>query len=115
MDGSVITRYNVSAAKQNQVRNVLSPRPDRSRWNNSLDLGFNARLPRGARLFGGLLVHRTLEVFCDISDNPNLLLHCDQSESDIPWLLYFPVHRGTGRRGLVMSTAVVSSVPIEVG
>ena len=34
-------------------------------------------------------MHRTLEVFCDISDNPNLLLHCDQSESDIPWLNQF--------------------------
>jgi hypothetical protein len=89
MDGSIVTMYNVSAVKQNQVRNVLSPHPERSRWNNSFDVGFNARLARGARLFGGVLVHRTLEINCDIRDNPNLLLYCDQGENDLPWLNQF--------------------------
>jgi hypothetical protein len=89
MDGSVVRMFNVSPAKLSQVRNVLSPRPDRSRWNNSFDVGFNARLPRGIRVFGGALVHRTLQVFCDIPDNPNLLLYCDQSQNGIPWLNQF--------------------------
>jgi hypothetical protein len=89
MDGSIVTMYNVSAAKQNQVRNVLSPRPERSRWNNSFDVGFNARLARGARLFGGVLIHRTVEINCDIRDNPNLLLYCDQDANDLPWLNQF--------------------------
>ena len=109
MDGSIVTMYNVSAAKQNLVYNVLSPRPDRSRWNNSFDVGFNARLARGARIFGGLLVHRTLEVFCDIEDNPNLLLYCDQSANDIPWLNQFKV-AGTVPlpAGFVVSAALQS-------
>ena len=91
LDGSTVTMYNVSREKLNQVRNVLTPRPDRERWNNSFDAGFNARLGGGMTIFGGLLVHRTLEVFCDARDNPNNLLYCDQSENDLPWLNQFKV------------------------
>jgi hypothetical protein len=91
LDGSAITMYNVSREKLNQVRNVLIPRPERERWNNSFDAGFNARLGGGLTIFGGMLVHQTLEVNCDAKDNPNLLLYCDQSQNGLPWLNQFKV------------------------
>jgi hypothetical protein len=91
LDGSTVTMHNVSRDKLTQARNVLMPRPDRQRWNNSFDVGFNARPSRGMTIFGGLLIHRTLEVSCDARDNPNNLLYCDQSVNGLPRLNQFKV------------------------
>jgi hypothetical protein len=91
IDGSTITVYNVSADKRSQVLNVLKERPGRSRWNNSFDAGFNARLGHGMTMFGGVLVSRTLENNCDVQDDPNRLIYCDQSKNDIPWKAQFKI------------------------
>jgi hypothetical protein len=89
LDGSVVTMYNVSTAKRNQVLNVEDMAPERRMWNNSVELSFNARLGAGIRLFGGTLIHRTLSVLCDAKDNPNNLLYCDATASGKPWLNQF--------------------------
>jgi len=57
---------------------------------NGVDVGFNARLPRGGRLFGGTTTERTLNNTCSNAvDNPNTLLYCDTGNLpqgySIPW------------------------------
>jgi hypothetical protein len=91
LDGSVITVYNVSPAKQSAVRNLLTSSDTAKMWNHSFEVGFNARLPRGASLFGGLSSDRTLVVQCDITDNPNRLNYCDQTKSGIPFNTQFKI------------------------
>jgi hypothetical protein len=57
---------------------------------NGFDVGLNARLPRGGRLFGGTTTERTLANNCDLGiDNPNNLLYCNLGSLEygytIPW------------------------------
>ena len=49
-----------------------------------VDLTFQARLPKGGRLFGGWTADRMTVVACDGVD-PNSLLNCDQSLFDVPF------------------------------
>jgi carboxypeptidase family protein/TonB-dependent receptor-like protein len=86
LDGSVITIYNISAAKVSQVQYLDTNAPSRHKWDNSLEFGFNARLPRGATLFGGTATERLIVQACDEPSNPNNLLYCDQTRSGIPWI-----------------------------
>ena len=52
---------------------------DTARQNyQAFEFNLNARLPRGATVFGGLIVERTQTVNCDVND-PNLLRFCDQT------------------------------------
>jgi hypothetical protein len=89
LDGSVITIYNVSKAKVNQVQYVDMTASSRSQWYNGLEFTFNARLGKGATLFGGTSTDRTLAVMCDEPSNPNYLAYCDQTKSGIPWRTQF--------------------------
>jgi hypothetical protein len=89
INGSPITIYNVSAAKQASQLNFNTTDPQGSRWNNAIELAFNARLPHGASLFGGTATDRTTQVQCDGFTNPNLLLYCDQTQNGIPWNTQF--------------------------
>jgi hypothetical protein len=89
INGSPITIYNVSAAKQSSVLNFNTTDPHGSRWNNAIELAFNARLPHGASLFGGTATDRTTLVQCDGFTNPNQLLYCDQTQNGIPWNTQF--------------------------
>jgi hypothetical protein len=89
LDGRVVTIYNVSAAKQNQVLRLNSSDPEARRWNHTLELGFAARFAGGASLFGGTATDRTIRVQCGYTDNPNNLEFCDQSQSGIPWNTQF--------------------------
>src|SRR4029450_565934 len=89
LDGSIVTIYNVSAAKQSQVRNLNGSSPSARRWNHDVEFGVTARLPRGASLFGGTATDRTTAVQCDATDNPNRLTYCDQTQSGIPWNTQF--------------------------
>jgi hypothetical protein len=89
LDGHAITWYNVSAAKVSAVQNLMTTDPQGSRWNNALEFGFNARLPRGATLFGGAASDKTIQVQCDGFTNPQLLLYCDQTGNGIPWNTQF--------------------------
>jgi hypothetical protein len=85
LDGSVITIYNVSAAKVRSVQNLDTVNSDRKQWYNGFEFVLNARLPHGATLFGGLTTERTLVTVCDEPWNPNNLRFCDQRESGIPY------------------------------
>ena len=85
LDGQPITWYNISAAKLSAVQNLMTTDPQGARWNNALEFGFNARLPQGATLFGGVASDKTTLTQCDGFTNPQLLLYCDQSAYGIPW------------------------------
>jgi hypothetical protein len=91
IDGTAITMYNVSNAARTRVLNLETNATDRQRSNNAVEFNFNARLPGGAALFGGVSTDRTIQVACDDPSNPNNLLYCDQRESGIPWLTQFKV------------------------
>jgi hypothetical protein len=55
-------------------------------------VSFNARLPRGARLFGGSATDRTVANTCAAAaTNPNFLNYCDQSQSGIPWRTQYKI------------------------
>jgi len=64
--------------------------PNRTSVYNGVDVGFNARLPRGGRIFGGATRERTMSNSCSSAvDNPNSLLYCDPDNLgegfEIPW------------------------------
>jgi hypothetical protein len=87
IDGSPVPFYNVAANKVSAVQNVDSTDPNLKRAYNSLELSLNARLPRGARVFGGFGVEQTLTNTCSAAEHdPNVLLYCDGWKNDIPWL-----------------------------
>lgn len=91
LDGKVITMYNVKTEFASAVENVDASDPDIKRQYNGFELGFNARLPRGARIFGGFNLERTLSDTCSAGTDPNFLNYCDQWESGIPWSKQFKI------------------------
>jgi len=87
IDGSVIPYYNVSTAKASAVSNVDSNDPNLQRWYNGVEINVSARLPGGARVFGGTSTEKVLTNSCSAATNdPNLLLFCDGTKNGIPWL-----------------------------
>ncbi|HEY2152378.1 MAG TPA: carboxypeptidase regulatory-like domain-containing protein [Vicinamibacterales bacterium] len=87
IDGSVIPYYNVSAAKVNAVNNVDSNDPNMTRTYNGVELNFNTRLGHGVRVFGGMSTENTVSNSCSAAGtDPNLLLYCDGSKNNIPWI-----------------------------
>jgi len=73
LDGSAITIYNVSRAKLN--RSVLGhQRAEPEALVHGFEFGFNARLGRGATLFGGHRPTRRSSRRADETSNPNNLL-----------------------------------------
>ena len=57
------------------------------RWYNGIEININARLPRGARIFGGTSTERIITNSCSAADHdPNLLLFCDGSKNNLPWI-----------------------------
>ncbi|HUR32553.1 MAG TPA: TonB-dependent receptor [Vicinamibacterales bacterium] len=91
LDGSVITVYNVSAAKQSAVLNLQTSSDTARMANNSFEVGFSSRLKGGASMFGGVTTERTLVTQCDVSDNPNRLIYCDQTKNGIPFNTQFKI------------------------
>jgi hypothetical protein len=92
IDGTPITYYNVSAAARSNVNYLDTNASDsRKMWFNGFEYNFNARLPRGATLFGGGMSERTIAQVCDEQSNPNLLLYCDQTKSGIPFRTQFKI------------------------
>ena len=86
-DGSVIRAYNVKPEFQNAVLNVDSTNPDLRRHYDGFELNFNARLPRGIRIFGGTMTERAIANSCSAAlTDPNRLNYCDQSQSEIPFI-----------------------------
>jgi hypothetical protein len=84
LDGSVITRYNVSTAARSRLLNLEHTGSNDRRSNRAFESGFHARLPGGVTLFGGMATEQTLQSSCDVTDDPNRLLYCDNR--DVPWL-----------------------------
>jgi len=72
------------------VANVDTNDPNLSNVYNGFEFNFNARLPRGGRLFGGTSTDRSIANACSAAKtNPNFLLFCDQSKNGIPWRTQF--------------------------
>ena len=89
LDGSAITVYNVKSEFASAVQNVDASDSDIKRHYHGFELGFNARLPRGARMFGGFNLERTRADVCSSGTDPNYTLYCNQWDSGIPWARQF--------------------------
>ena len=87
VSGGTVNVYNLAAAKGALVDNLDSTDPKLQRTYDGFEFNFNARLPRGARVFGGTSTERTFSNTCSAaSNNPNLSLYCDQSQNSIPFV-----------------------------
>jgi hypothetical protein len=110
LDGSPITIYNLKPEKQGLVKMVDSNSDINQRIYKGYELSFNARLPRGANLFGGLTADQNLRISCDTND-PNQLRFCDETKYDIPFRPDFklagnyPMPYGFQFSGVIMSYA----------
>ena len=91
MDGSPITMYDpINATVSRAVQNVDRNDPDLKQSYNAIEFNINARLPHGARLFGGAATDKTITNTCaGAATNPNFLNYCDQTSSGIPWRTQF--------------------------
>jgi hypothetical protein len=96
LDGTPITLYDVLPAFSRSVQNVDTNDPNVKQSYNAYEFNFNARLPHGARLFGGSATDRTVANTCAGSaTNPNFLVriggvnYCDQTNSGMPWRTQF--------------------------
>ena len=84
--GGNVTAYNLSAAKANASDLLDTNDPNLKRKYDGIEINFNAKLPKGARLFGGTSTERTVSNSCSAAaNNPNLLAFCDQSQYDVPF------------------------------
>ena len=95
LDGHTIPVYDYASAAINSLGavNYLSTdtNPSRTLVYNGFDIGFNARLPKGGRMFGGTTTQRTMSNTCDTGEiTPANLLNCDtahlQNGLTLPWL-----------------------------
>ncbi len=97
IDGSPVTVYDsINATVARAVQNVDTNDTNLKQAYNALELSFNARLPHGARIFGGSATDRTVANTCSAAaTNPNFLVtigstnYCDQSKSGLPWRTQF--------------------------
>jgi hypothetical protein len=97
VDGKPIVVYDtVSAAVASAVQNVDSNDSNVKQSYNAFEFNFQARLPHGARVFGGTATDRTIANTCSgAASNPNFLVtvggvnYCDQTNSGIPWRTQF--------------------------
>ncbi len=89
-DGGTVTAYNLSAAQARASDLLDANDPDLKRTYDGMEINFNAKLPGGARLFGGTSTERTVSNSCSAAaHNPNLLAFCDQSQYDLPFSTSF--------------------------
>jgi Carboxypeptidase regulatory-like domain len=99
IDGAPITMYDpINATVSRAVQNVVTNDANLSQGYNAFEFNVNARLPHGARVFGGSATDRTVANTCSgAATNPNFLVniagvnHCDESTSGIPWRTQFKV------------------------
>jgi hypothetical protein len=88
-DGSTIIAYNVKNEFRTAVENVDASDSNIKRHYNGFELGYNVRLPRGVRIFGGFNLEKTLADTCSVGTDPNFQRFCNQWDSDIPWSKQF--------------------------
>jgi hypothetical protein len=113
LDGSVLTAYNLNAAKVTQVANFDTNDPDGRVDYSVVEFNLNARLPGNLVLFGGASSERTIQAKCSQPDNPNTLLFCDQRDYDIPRRTQFKLNGTYPLRwwGLQVAAAFQSYAP----
>ena len=116
LDGKVITMFNVKPEFRQAVQNVDTSDSDIKRQYNGFELGYNARLARGVRIFGGFNLEKTLANTCSAGTDPNWTLYCDQWESGIPWSKQFKL-AGTVpiKWGITASASLQSLMGYVVG
>jgi hypothetical protein len=92
IDGHVVPVYDLANTTVNAygANNYLTTDPNQTQIYNGFDVGFNARLPKGGRMFGGTTTERQLNNSCSTGiSNPNNLLYCNQAAlgdgTTIPW------------------------------
>jgi hypothetical protein len=93
LDGTPLIVYDyVSRDAASAVNNVVTNDSALTQAYNAFEFNFSARLPHGARIFGGSATDRTIANTCaGAATNPNFLItiggvnYCDQSLSGIPW------------------------------
>ena len=85
-----VTAYNLAASKASAVDYLDRNDKDLKRTYDGVEINFNAKLPGGARLFGGSSTEKTVANACSAAaNNPNLLAFCDQTQYDIPFTTSF--------------------------
>jgi hypothetical protein len=90
IDQQIVTAYNFKPEFASAVAYVDRTDPDLQRWYDGFEINFNARLPHGARLFGGSSIEKTLANSCSAAaTDPNFLAYCDQTKSGIPFTTAF--------------------------
>jgi hypothetical protein len=92
IDGHVVPVYDAvsSTVSSAAANNFVTTDPKQTSVYKGFDIGVNARLPRGGRIFGGTTTERTLSNDCDTAiTSPSNLLFCDRSNledgSTVPW------------------------------
>src|SRR5262249_47111343 len=97
LDGSAVELWEaatstISSAASNNWTFTDTSDIDPTRYNtyNGFDIGFNARLPRGGRMFGGTTTEKTLTNSCGTAIvNPDNLRYCDGTQNNVPWRTQF--------------------------
>ena len=88
--GGTETAYNLAVSKASAVDFLDSNDSKLSRTYDGIELNFNARLPRGVRMFGGTSTEHTVSNSCSAAaNNPNLLAYCDQTQYTVPFVTSF--------------------------
>lgn len=91
LNGEAITVYNLDPGKRGALDVVRKNSDNNYRKFNGFDFTWDARLGRGARVFGGVSMGKTWEFTCDV-DDPNLLRFCDQA----PFIPYQTIFKLSG-------------------
>lgn len=97
IDGSPLTFYDATSVANARAASYLVTNDSNLSQNyDALEFNVNARLPHGARIFGGTATDRTIANTCAAAaTNPNFLTTiggtnmCDQSLAGIPWRTQF--------------------------
>jgi hypothetical protein len=111
LDGTIIPIYNVTRAALTRINNVVSTDNTQKEWYNGYEASFNARLPRGAMLFGGTTSEQMLWTLCNEDSNPNNLLYCDARNSKIPFRTQFKLAGSYPLPYGVQISGVFQSIP----
>jgi hypothetical protein len=97
IDGTPVTVYDfANTTASRAVQEIDTNDPNLTQSYDAFEFNFSARLPGGARLFGGSATDRTIANTCAAAaTNPNFLItiggvnYCDQTNSGIPWRTQF--------------------------
>ena len=108
--GGTVPVYNLNPAKLGQV-NIIDDNSNNTRVYNGFELSLNARVAQKLTIIGGTTFGRTIANTCDVQDDPNLLLYCDQSQYDIPMATQYKLSVAYLLPWGIQSSAVFQSYP----